>query len=196
MRFEHKPRPDADFQAMLVGYEIEEIDSFVEHVEEYRSARESRLAALVEKAKAARVDDDRFVDDFHELMRVGELASELSIVALHRVVELHRGRILRRAYREFDATTLARFDVVKALVQHTRRIDIQKLDGAAEIEELRLLNNAVKHQAEVTKQLAGVPAWNGRAGQKLGDLRPAYDRLRESVPKYLYDFAMKVAADG
>lgn len=193
MNYEYKPRSYAAFQALLVGYEIEEIDALVAHVEEYRDARESRLAALAEKAK---IDDDRFVDDFHELMRVGELAWELAIVALHRVVEIHRGWVARRVEPKTNARTLAHLGAVKDLIRRRRQIDIEKLEGATEIDELRCLNNAVKHQAEVTEELAAFPAWKDKAGNKLGDVRPAYNRLRESVPKYLYDLAMKVVADG
>lgn len=196
MSFEYKPRSYANFQAMLVGYEIDEINAFVEHVEEHRHARESRLATLVERAKAAEVDDDRFIDDFHELMRVGELAWELAIVALHRVVEIHRGWVARRVEPKIDARTLAHFGAVKDLIRRRRQIDIEKLEGATEIDELRCLNNAVKHQAEVTAELAAFPAWKDMAGQKLGDVRPVYNRLRESVPRYLYDLAMRVVGDG
>lgn len=191
MEFEYKSRPYADFLSLIVGYELDEIDALIDHVEEHRAAREARLVALQREVES---DDDRYVDEFHQVMRVGELTSELAIVALHRVVELHRGSILHLVFPEFGPRSLDRFDVLKALVLHTKKVDITSLAGAREVDELRVLNNAVKHQAEVTKELAQFPAWLGKTGEKLGDLRPTYVRLRPFVPTYLESFATTVAA--
>ena len=55
------------------------------------------------------------------------------------------------------------------------------------VDELREINNAVKHEGRVSKQLAKYPGWV--RDKPLGDLNPAYGRLVPDVPRYLADLA-------
>jgi hypothetical protein len=193
MTFKYRATPYSSFQAMMVEFELEELDAFLTHVDDHRDATETRLANW---AKDLPAGDDRLVDEFAEVVRVVELASETAIVFLYRVVEVHRDTLLRRMYPEFKRGSLERPDVLQALVRHTKKKDIRKLKGAADIEELRVLNNAVKHQASVTAELATrYPQWNGKIGDNLGDLRPQYQRLRRAVPKYLAALAKALGVD-
>jgi hypothetical protein len=59
------------------------------------------------------------------------------------------------------------------------------------IDELRLLNNAIKHEGKVTKQLSQkYRRWC--EGKKLEGLDQAYDRLRPKVPVYIFRLAQRL----
>jgi len=63
-----------------------------------------------------------------------------------------------------------------------QRIDITPHYRA--VNELRLLNNAVKHAGRVTAELAReYPRW--KQGRKLTGVGAAYERLRRPVPSYI-----------
>ena len=70
--------------------------------------------------------------------------------------------------------------IVLASVPHYRAID-----------ELRLLNNAIKHTGTVTKELADkYKRW--REGDELSGLDRAYDRFRAKVPVYIFRLAQRL----
>ena len=65
-----------------------------------------------------------------------------------------------------------------------QRIDIKRTPHYRAVNELRLLNNAVKHAGRVTAELAReYPRW--KQGRKLTGVGAAYERLRRPVPSYI-----------
>jgi hypothetical protein len=67
-------------------------------------------------------------------------------------------------------------------------VDIERIPHYRAANELRLLNNAIKHAGHVTAELANeYPRWRQR--QQLADLGAAYERLKGCVPSYIFRFA-------
>ena len=62
-----------------------------------------------------------------------------------------------------------------------------KIHCAKDVDELRCLNNAIKHERRVNGTLAKFPGW--KKGDKLGDLESHYYRLRPFAKQYLEDLA-------
>ena len=62
---------------------------------------------------------------------------------------------------------------------------------AKSLNELRLLNNAVKHDGHIEERLAELPRWKRRAGEEIGDLRSHYHRLRPLAERYIDDLTGK-----
>ena len=68
-------------------------------------------------------------------------------------------------------------------------ITAKKIRCACSVEELRCLNNAVKHERRVTDDLAECSEWEGKEGDQLDDLESHYGRLKPLAQQYLADLA-------
>lgn len=62
---------------------------------------------------------------------------------------------------------------------------------ADSVDELRCINNAVKHEGCVGTKLAEHSLWKKRQGEELGDLRAHYLRLRPLAERYIEDLVAK-----
>lgn len=129
-------------------------------------------------------------DELAETDIAANLADQLSIVALYRVVELITGRMLAHEFgagAERDATYV---DKLAARLK-TKGIDPKSVPHYRAVDELRLLNNAVKHAGQITHQLAAAyPRW--KEGDELTGLDAAYERLRPKIPAYVLRLAERM----
>ena len=109
-----------------------------------------------------------------------ELGEEFAIIAAYRVVEQHTKLLTRwidKSYTRFAWPSFVK--LLRARVD----IDIATLDGVASVDELRLLNNAIKHDAHVTAELARYPGWT--EGERVHPLAPTFERLAPQVPVFI-----------
>lgn len=136
----------------LAAYELEEVDALVEWFHDDSNKRTRRL----EKLSMTGGPDDRYADDFEAIKSVRQLNAELSLVALWRCVELCRKRVIQG--------TLGNEASRKAWT-HAKVIEMLKLLGIPErgiqswkaVDELRCLNNAVKHSGYIEGPLTCSP---------------------------------------
>jgi len=112
-----------------------------------------------------------------------KLGYELCIVALYKQVELHTKQVVKRNFPSVDEKALFNFAKLKAALP----FKIGKLKNYAAVNELRLINNAIKHEGRVSKELAKYyPIW--KAGEKLDGLEFALNRLSPLLQKYVEEF--------
>jgi len=168
--------------------EVEDIGRFREHVREARNAREK---SIEKRAEGLPEEAQEFLaDDLYELDLVSGLTDQLSIVALYRVVELYISKILVRRFGVSAVRKAYRIDTLEAFLK-SKGVDLKAISHFKSIDELRLLNNAVKHSGVVSAELAKhYPRW--KKGNKLEHLDKAYERLHPKVSKYILRFAEAV----
>jgi hypothetical protein len=127
-------------------------------------------------------------DELSKLDSVSRLGDQLAIVALYRVVEINTGRMLGHAFGPQFAKKASRIDAQRVLLKDKLGINIESVPHYRAIDELRLLNNSIKHAGRVTKSLADqFGRW--KEGQELTGLDEAYGRLRHKVPAYIFRLA-------
>lgn len=113
---------------------------------------------------------------------VAQLCAELTVVALFRQVELHLKHVTAKMLPSVNA---AKFSNVQTLLLSLPFVST--LPDFAAFDELRLLNNCIKHQGTVSQALAQkFPAWKLHA--ELSGLDAAYDRLLPSIKRFVSDF--------
>lgn len=128
-------------------------------------------------------------DEVYMLNEVKTLADELSITALFKHVELHTKRVIKRHLPSINESSL--YDV-RALKQ-ALPFNLEDVDEYSSFNELRLINNSIKHQGEVSKQLArAFPIWF--EGEKLSNLGEAYERLLLGIKKYVSSLVSNIAS--
>lgn len=186
--FKYRQRSPFHVLGRLARYEFENIDRFLEWANQQARARQRFLERLPGRIGT----DDCFVDDVAEIEGFTSLCNESAIVMLWRCIELSRRRLIANALGARMARGVfrhANFCQALSMV----RISEAKLRCARSVEELRCLNNAVKHEGLVGAELATHARWKGRLGQELGNLRPHFDRLRPLAERYINNLVKKAA---
>ena len=173
---------------LLAEYELAEVDTLVEWFRADAATRTDRLKNRL----LTDGPDDRYVDDFEVIRSVSQLNSDLSIVALWRCIEFCRKRVIQSTLGD---------DAAREAATHTKAIVKLKEIGISErgvvrwedVEELRCLNNAIKHGGYVKGPLAKFKAWSGRFGEQISDTNAEYPRLRSSTKEYIKDLTMQAS---
>jgi hypothetical protein len=120
------------------------------------------------------------------------LAERSAVLALYQVVELNTVKILAWRWGRDNVTRkqLFKVDRLKRELKSQLQLDVEALTGYAAVDELRLLNNAIKHRGVVTPELAKYPGWV--VGERLANLSAFVERVATEVPKYLEVLATRV----
>ena len=185
----NKTRRLRSFFERQAKYESSDIDKFREHVEEGHARR---LAAAHRRvAKLPDEIDDFLFEEVHELDAISRLADELSIVALYRAVEVNTARIVVYEFGLAEKAKASRIESLEKLLWTKKGLKLDTVPYYRAIDELRLLNNAIKHAGIVTETLANkYPRWH--KDKPLSGLDKAYKRLRPKVPIYILRLAERM----
>ena len=107
------------------------------------------------------------------------LAHELSIVALYKEIEI-KASLLFKEYMPSKYPKKLYFDDEN--IDDKFKIDLKDIPEYDSFNELRLINNSIKHSGYVNNKLSikFKERW-GNEGDELNDLKEAYDRLKPEV---------------
>lgn len=127
-------------------------------------------------------------DDFMQLayeeetiysQQIAGLVGELSIIALYKKVEIDTKAALGIVYPSEKTDDWGYWDRLEGFLKR-KMVEISELDGYLEVNELRLVNNAIKHGGVVDKKLSKkYPAWI--EGKKLSNMDEHFYRLLPGV---------------
>lgn len=169
-------------------FDIETLEEFQRHFESSVAGREKSLTSEYSSLSIDQFEDpedlpnyqSHLADEFFCLDEVKKLGYELCIVALYKQIELHTKKVVKRNFPSVDEKVLSDFSKLKAALP----FKLNKLKNYAAINELRLINNAIKHVGRVSKELAKCySTW--KAGEKLDRLDSALVRLSPLVQIYV-----------
>jgi hypothetical protein len=167
--------------------EVEALDRFRAHV---RDAAIAERRLIERRARLPEEVQEFLADDLHELDAICALSDQLSIVALYRAVEINTGRILGHQYGAAAIRNAASIRRLRAFLKR-QGINLSRIPHFRAVNELRLLNNAIKHAGDVTLELANeCPRW--KQGEELTGLGAAYERLKGHVPSYIFRLAERL----
>jgi hypothetical protein len=183
-----KTRRIRSYFRRLADGECDDIDRFRKHV---RAGSTKRKRALEKRAQSLPPEiQELLAEDLWELDRISCLADQLSIVGLYRIAEIDTARMLGHGFGKAAMRNASSVDNLKKFLKQ-KNVALASVPHFRAIDELRLLNNAVKHDGRVTKQLSQkYRGW--REGEKLEGLDKAYDRLRPKVPVYIFRLAQRL----
>ena len=177
---------------ILTDYELEQLDAFFE---QSKLSLRFEKKALEQRAASSGggYPDDLYVDDFAQLEEFAQLSSEFAIIGLWRCVELYRKAAIKHALGSDAVQGL--FDHKKFLLKlRSEGIEESQIRSAKSVNELRCLNNAIKHERRVNGPLAKFSMWEGKEKKELGDLERHYARLQPHAEQYLEDLAKRLRA--
>lgn len=171
----------------LVELEMQLVAAFVATSNVSRRQAELDTTRLFVEQLEHHEGSERYGDRLLIIREIHELSQELAIVSAFRVAELNINRLSRWLSKTYTNYTWPSFS--QLLVNRTG-VSLLAIAGARGVDELRLLNNAVKHRGKVTQALAAYPNWV--AGERLQRLDQALERLGPSIPVFIEDLAKNV----
>lgn len=172
-------------------FDLETLEEFQRHFESSVTGRKKSLQLEYGGLTSDQFEDpedlpnyqSHLEDEFFSLDEVQKLGHELCVVALYKQVELHTKQVVKRNFPSIDEKALFNFAKLKAALP----FKMGKLKNYAAVNELRLVNNAIKHEGRVSKELAkSYPSW--KAGEKLDGLESAFARLSPFVLRFVDEF--------
>jgi hypothetical protein len=185
MKFEYKPTPPFFIFLRLAKYDIEEVDHYLTLAHE---SRDSRLETLGKLSQSDKIDgpEDYLTDDFAQLDDFAIIASEFAVIGLWRSIELYRRRAMLNVFGQDGAAIAFKNKKFKEYLAKLGIVE-ETLGRANAVDELRCLNNAIKHTRHVTGELSNFGCWRKKKGEELGDLSSHYERLKPLASEYLED---------
>ncbi|OHV95524.1 hypothetical protein AKG95_20495 [Janthinobacterium lividum] len=167
------------------------LDEFRDHLDTSLRRREKALEKEYKSLSEDDFEDPRDIDGYRmhiedQAFYAGEvrkLGHELCIVALYRQIEIHTKRVAKRNFPDLNERQLFNIASMKSALP----FDLETLPHFAAFDELRLFNNAIKHEGRVSDDLAKkFPTLS--IGAELVDLDKVYDRLLPLVQQYTKAF--------
>lgn len=183
----------------LSRIEIDYIDKLLEQIENQNHSDSNKLKKSLDKAKPEKFLSDNdynsyvdsLIDDFDILKEVNLLSSQLAIVALYRIVEIRTKSILKRHLKNSrDIKAVFRIENLIKLLKKEFGIELNKVKGFSKIDELRCLNNSIKHQGVVSAELSNFNGW--KLNEKIGDTTDNYNSFAKVVPSYLFSLCEQI----
>jgi hypothetical protein len=192
VKYQYKPTSPFQFFLRRAKYELDNIDRFLNLAKNAQRSQQNVLERVAAK-RHENIPDDWLVDDFAELDDFAALSAEFAIVGLWRCIELYRKRAIHVASGEKAAKNAYKH---KEFQRELLRLGIteKRIRCARSVDELRCLNNSVKHDKHVNDELTEFPRWRSKKGRKLGNLEPHYPRLRSAAERYLTDLAERLSS--
>src|ERR1035437_3483362 len=106
-------------------------------------------------------------------------------LGLYRFIEIERLRVLRQAFPQSR---------VSKACSYSRLVEqfpwLQQLFGSSQVNDIRLINNCIKHSGRVSRELAKFNAF-WKESEDLSGLRQTYERLAPYVGAYWVDLIEK-----
>ncbi|MEE4670447.1 hypothetical protein V2L05_14585 [Pseudomonas alliivorans] len=175
-----------------LNHSFDVLDEFISQLESAWTHSQKRLAAEYDGLSADRFESendmedyrDFLADDYYQLNEVRKLGQALAISGLYAQVELQVKRVLASAFPDMGQDKKNR--VLRG--EPVTEIDCSTLPEFDAVDELRLLNNIIKHAGAVAdaKLASKYPHW--QANEKLFDLDKAYARLKPLIKQYMRAF--------
>jgi hypothetical protein len=181
---------------LLKRLETEAIDEFKYHFESSLNKSEKKLTEEYESVSVDQFENPNDMesykgmleDQFYMQEEVRKLANELSISALYKQIELHTKRVVRRHFPFIPNNKFSSVDSLNKALP----FDLSSVEQYDAFNELRLINNSIKHQGCVQKTLSNYfPNWT--EGEEFKELNFAYDRLYPEVKKYISSLVSTLA---
>ncbi|ENM7921188.1 hypothetical protein OPW41_21615 [Vibrio europaeus] len=130
---------------------------------------------------------DCMADDYAEAQSVADTLNEMIVTALYKLIELKRKSLFKRYVNDVNERRLSYIDYVVSQCPY----DMSSLSENRKIEELRLINNCIKHNdSEASQELVDSnPAYT--IGEKLSISSADIDNYKIAARLYICDMAVK-----
>lgn len=204
--FKNIRQPNSEIISLLAKYEIEYLKEIRSIIEIDQSSLKEDIKTKIEEGKLEKFESEHdynsYIDGLNdELFQSFELKSsskKLLIIGLYMIVEKYTKIIVKWLYTGLDKNELA--EKIKNLHRwrfleeemNREKITLSKVAEYSKINELRCLNNDIKHNGYVGEELSNFSTWSNDINKEIDTEKIDLDNFYNSMPKYLSDLAEKI----
>jgi len=117
---------------------------------------------------------------------------EVKIIYAYKHFEINLKKLLSSAYRDPSVKKIFHWYEFAQYLK-LKGIEIKKNNQFAEIDELRIVNNALKHSGEIDKdEIKKIKEFKGKTSFKTSDLELFYSRVKDSPNSFLSSLSLEV----
>lgn len=134
-----------------------------------------------------------YIESYWFNQQLSSLA-EMQIINLFKNIEINIKTLIKIAYPKVSHKELYRWD---SLVQFflSKSINVKKLEGYADIINLKDLNNSLKHSGVVSDNIKNIKEFEDFAEYNFVNLINFYERIKSIVPEFLSGLANEIKND-
>lgn len=196
--FDNKLDDTADATIADLLKQNDQSTSNARELENLKKTDPARWEELQERVTHSEIDlemqiHEHLSDDFH---RYGVLVAyaEMKIMYAFKQLEITINQLLKSSYPLEMKKGLNRFDDLRVFCQ-SKNIDVTKVDGFTEIEELRKLANVLKHSGNMESWIGLIPEFKGKEDLYFEDLQAFYTRVRTAPMNFIKGLSGKIHDD-
>lgn len=122
------------------------------------------------------------------------LCTETEIINLFRSIEISIKKIINIAYDNVNTSDLYKWDSMITFFK-AKDIDIKKIPSYAAVNELRIINNDLKHQGEISIIAKRIAEFKSSSNYTYENLSAFSNRIQSAPSKFLIELGKGVIAD-
>ena len=112
--------------------------------------------------------------------------SEMRVIFLFKTIENAIKEILVIAFPKIQKKSLYRWDVIVNLLK-SNGVELGKLEGYDAANQLRIVNNNIKHSTKISEETKKIPYWNHETNFTYKNIDTFYNNIHELIIKFMKD---------
>lgn len=205
--YRNKKITKPEYFSLFVEFEIENLKEMVSSLELNMNGLRDRIKTEIKGANPEQYDSehdylshmDSLNDEIVQLKEVEDISKKLAAIGLYMVVENATKNIFEWLYHDLDKRTkekkiriLHRWDVLKKELNDLCALDLSEVSEYSVVDELRCLNNVIKHSGYIDKKLSSFSNWQNELEKEVDTEKIDLDKFCKSIPKYIHDLVTKI----
>jgi hypothetical protein len=151
-------------------------------------------AELFETSYSENADEHDNLSDIIYIAEEIQAYEEMKVIYAYKHFEIHFKRLMSATYPNLSSRELYRWENSMAFLK-SRGIKPAQLDSFKEVDELRRVNNAVKHSAETDTETEKISEFVGKQNFSYGDLGSFYERVKNTPAIFLESLSTAIYND-
>lgn len=203
----NKKLPHPEYFSLSAELEILKLKEMVESLELNLNELIDDKKAEIEKANPKQYDSehdyhthmDCLYDEMAQLKDVEDFSKKLAVVGFYMIVENVTKKIMKWLYDDLDEKmiekklrSLHRWDVLKKELSLLCGFDLSGVAEYSTIDELRCLNNVIKHSGYVDRDLVAFPKWRDELDKEIDTSLIDLEKFSESILEYIQNLVEKI----
>ena len=120
--------------------------------------------------------------------------SEMKIVYLFKCVEIAMKSLIRTAYPKTNTKDFYKWESMSSFLK-TFNINVSTLRGYLEVNELRKVNNNIKHTDVVSDEVKIIKEFKDKGEFEFDDLEHFHDRVKVKSEEFIKDLGVAILVD-
>lgn len=180
------------------SFGLEEIERFMDAFSASHHQQQEHLKQCIGELRSDDTCPDEVKDDYEMIFvpdnvyfldEMKKLADQLAIVALYKKLEIETKGIIRCAYPDIQPKKLYKIKELKEELSG-KGISIESLKNYKAMNEVRCINNDIKHNGHVGSELAALSGWT--KDKPLEGLDKAFQRLSPLCVSYFCELVDEI----